>query len=183
MYCMNCGQQLPTDTKFCTNCGATCTKQAPEHQQPPAQPAAPQFAPQQPMAAMPYPPQAGGMAVWPGMMVSFTPEQTTLLDKGWTLCRLAVVLPIVIAILTSGLENNVLQRIATLSSLIMYCTDKSYLKQVGLRMSAWYYLAIILCPPIYLYHRETLTGKGHAWSIALGVIYALVILFILAVIL
>ena len=74
------------------------------------------------------------MAVWPGMMVSFTPEQTALLDKGWTLCRLAVVLP------------------------------------------------IVLCPPIYLHHRETLTGKGHAWSIAIGIIYALVMLLVLAAI-
>ena len=174
MYCMNCGQQLPADAKFCTNCGATCAQQE--------QPAQPQFAPQPPAGSIPYPPQASGMAVWPGMMVSFTPEQTALLDKGWTLCRLAVVLPIVLGILAAGQENHLLQRIAALSSLIMYCVDKSYLKQVGLRMSAWYYLAIVLCPPIYLHHRETLTGKGHAWSIAIGIIYALVMLLVLAAI-
>ncbi|SFT76820.1 zinc-ribbon domain-containing protein [Selenomonas sp. GACV-9] len=190
MYCMNCGQKLSDDAKFCTNCGQSFANQdtpapQPAAQQQPAQQqyaAQPQFAaPQPPIGSMPYPPQAGGMAIWPGMMISFTPEQTALLEKGWNLCRLAVLLPLVVAFITAGSSNHALQRIVGLASIVMYCVDKNYLKQVGLRMSAWYYLAIVLCPPIYLYHRENLTGKGHAWSIALGVLYALFVILVLAV--
>ena len=226
MFCMNCGKEMPNDSKFCINCGAPVdtaepappvqdqlsVPQPPQEPQPVIQATAQQLQPQpqpqpQPQAqpqpqpqlqtqaqpqsvqfaaaapnpnySLPYGPAASGMApAYMGMGPDFTAEEISLINKGWTFCKAAAIMPIGYGILHGFFNFPDITRILSIVVAILLCIDKSYLSRVGIFMSAWYYLAIFACPPIYLYHREKLTGHGHALSLIYGALFAIGVLII-----
>lgn len=185
MFCMKCGKELENDSKFCISCGTPVNGQetAANPNAIDTDPTPSGFA----AAAtshmnMSFGPAGSAMAPGPiNMLPDYTPEELELLQKGWNLCKLALFLPFLYGIAQNILPLPAMPRYIALFSSSLLCIDKSYLGRVGLPLSKWYYLAIFLCPAIYLYRREKLTGHRHFFSYLFGGFYLLGILVFLLI--
>ena len=184
MFCMKCGNPLENDSKFCSSCGTPVNSPGPAANPNTTDQKAPGFAT---AAASPMNMNyaASGAASGPANMIfPPTPEDLALLQKGWNLCRLALFLPFLYGIVQNSLHLPPMPPYISLFSSSLLCIDKNYLERAGFPLSKWYYLAIFLCPPIYLYRREKLTGHRHFFSYFFGAAYLFgVLVFLLIIIL
>ena len=174
MFCMKCGNQMEDDSKFCICCGTPVNSQEPAANPNAMNQTAPAFA-----AAASSPMNMTSNPL--NMPPSYTPEEEALLQKGWNLCRLALFLPFIYGVAQNVLPLPAMPRYIALFSSCLLCIDKRYLGRVGLPLSSWYYLSIFLCPPIYLYRREKLTGHRHFFSYFFGGAYLFGILVFLLI--